>query len=196
MFEVNGTTITISRGDTGSVRFKAKAKRRDTGADYIFGPRDRALFSIKGNNWTVSKICEIINPLLVVTPAARSGGAEPIAAALNKHIFNDAVGDAASGEITLTYSGSWSEDPATYGITVYGTPVNGDEITVTYSRNMFTVTFYNADTDKIAPGGYSWDVRYVINPYYDDDGNIVDGDQVITPNTPMQVQLLTVVGEI
>jgi len=36
----------------------------------------------------------------------------------------------------------------------------------------------------------------VINPYYDEVGNIVDGDQVITPNTPMGVQLLTVVGDI
>ena len=105
----------------------------------------------------------------------------------------------------------------------------------------------NADTDQFAAGGYQWDVRYVINPYYADDppagtwpdyGDLtfpvakgakcmhggtyytaaqaiatseewtpehwnfadfripVDGDQVITPKTPMGATLLNVVGEI
>lgn len=60
----------------------------------------------------------------------------------------------------------------------------------------FVVTFFNADTDKLNPGAYSWDVRYVINPYYDSQGNIIDGDQVITPKQPMELQLLQVVGEV
>lgn len=64
------------------------------------------------------------------------------------------------------------------------------------TNNSFTVTFFNADTDLLTPGGYTWDVRYVINPYYDDAGNIVDGDQVLTPNNPMTMNLLTVVGDI
>lgn len=63
-------------------------------------------------------------------------------------------------------------------------------------NNEFTVTFFNADTDTLMPGSYSWDVRYVIHPYYDESGNIIDGDQVITPNTPMNLTLLTVVGDI
>ena len=175
MFNVNGTTITLSRGDTGSVRLKAKAKRRDTGADFTFGERDRALFTIKGSGQIVKQ------------------RAYPIV------------------------------------------------------NNRFTVVFMNADTDQFSAGQYSWDVRYVINPYYDEDppegpwtpyadltfpvakgtkatheGTYyianqvistsedfdpdhwnfadyripVDGDQVITPNQPMAAQLLTVVGEI
>lgn len=60
----------------------------------------------------------------------------------------------------------------------------------------FEVTFFNSDTDSLAAGSYQWDVRYVINPHYDDNGNIVNGDQVITPKLPMQLQLLQVVGEI
>ena len=51
-------------------------------------------------------------------------------------------------------------------------------------------------TDSLAAGTYQWDVRYVIHPYYDDDGNIVNGDQVITPHQPMEMQLLNVVGEV
>lgn len=63
-------------------------------------------------------------------------------------------------------------------------------------NNEFTVTFYNADTENLAPGSYSWDVRYVINPYYSEDGNIIDGDQIITPNEPMTVTVLQAVGDI
>lgn len=176
MYSVNGTEITLSRGDTGALRIRATAKRRDTGADYVFGERDRAVFSIKAGNGQVVK-------------------------------------------------------QKSYPIV----------------NNMFTVVFFNADTDQLSPGGYSWDVRYVINPYYQDDppegewpdyGDLtfpvakdthcmhegtyyiakqaiqssedfdpdhwyfadfripVDGDQVITPNTPMNMNLLTVVGDI
>jgi hypothetical protein len=62
--------------------------------------------------------------------------------------------------------------------------------------NAFTVQFLNADTDSLAPGSYSWDVRYVINPYYDDSGRMINGDQVITPRAPMSLNLLTVVGDV
>ena len=62
--------------------------------------------------------------------------------------------------------------------------------------NSFTVYFLNADTDALAPGAFSWDVRYIIHPYYDAAGNIVDGDQVITPKTPQTMNLLTVVGDV
>ena len=63
-------------------------------------------------------------------------------------------------------------------------------------NNAFTVYFLNADTDSLSPGAYSWDVRYVIHPYYDASGKMVDGDQVLTPRTPMSMNLLTVVGDI
>lgn len=63
-------------------------------------------------------------------------------------------------------------------------------------NNEFTVYFLNADTDSLSPGPYSWDVRYIINPYYDASGRIVNGDQVITPKEPQTMQLLTVVGDV
>lgn len=65
------------------------------------------------------------------------------------------------------------------------------------TNNVFVVYFLNADTDSLAPGdNYSWDVRYVIHPYYDASGRIVDGDQVITPTRPQSMNLLTVVGDV
>ena len=64
------------------------------------------------------------------------------------------------------------------------------------TNNEFIVYFLNSDTDSLAPGNYLWDVRYIINPYYDASGRIVNGDQVITPKQPMNLQLLTVVGDV
>ena len=63
-------------------------------------------------------------------------------------------------------------------------------------NNEFTVYFLNQDTDSLSPTNYSWDVRYIIHPYYDAAGRIVDGDQVLTPKEPMNMNLLTVVGDV
>ena len=119
MFNVDGYVITLSRGDTGAIKFTA-----DT--EHTFDSIDRALFSIKN----------------------------------------------AVGEMVKQAAFPLDENKA------------------------FVVTFYNSDTDKLAAGSYQWDVRYVIHPYYDAAGNIIDGDQVITPNQPMNLQLLQVVGEV
>ena len=119
MFKVEGTTITLSRGDTGAVRIEAET-------DYTFTSDDRALFTIKDS------------------------------------------------------AGKVVRDKA-YPI---------DE------NNGFNVYFFNEDTDKKELGTFTWDVRFVIHPYYDSAGKIVDGDQVITPNNPMQINLINVVGEI
>lgn len=176
MFSVEETNITISRGDTGAVRMHANVTRRDTGAAYTFGERDRAVFSIKNGQGALvrQKAYPMVN-------------------------------------------------------------------------NAFIVVFTNQDTENLNPGGYTWDIRYVINPYYDTDPPAgtwtdydelqfpvakdtkcmhggtyyiakqdistseewtsahwmctdfrkpVDGDQVITPKLPMNMNMLTVVGEI
>lgn len=119
MFNVDGFTISLSRGDTGSIKFTAQTT-------YTFAAEDRALFSIK-----------------------------------------NAVGDIVKESVFAL-----------------------DE------NKSFVVTFFNADTDNLNPGGYSWDVRYIIHPYYDSTGKIIDGDQVITPKQPQELQLLQVVGEV
>lgn len=119
MFGVEGYVITLSRGDTGAIKFTA-----DT--THTFDSIDRALFSIKN----------------------------------------------AVGEMVKQQAFEIDENKS------------------------FIVSFYNSDTDNLAAGSYSWDVRYIIHPYYDSDGKIIDGDQVITPNQPMELQLLQVVGEV
>lgn len=119
MFGVDGYVITLSRGDTGAIKFTA-----DT--EHEFDSVDRALFSIK------NAIGEMVKQQAYELDANKS----------------------------------------------------------------FVVSFFNSDTDSLAAGTYTWDVRYVIHPYYDASGKIVNGDQVITPKQPMEMQLLQVVGEV
>lgn len=53
-------------------------------------------------------------------------------AEINEETFVAYVDD--SGTYTLTYTSAWSSDPALYGITVTGTPANGDSIVIVYVK--------------------------------------------------------------
>lgn len=66
----------------------------------------------------------------------------------------------------------------------------------TLGNGAFQVDFHNPDTDALATGVYNWDVRYILGPYYDESGRIINGDQVITPQRPQNMELLAVVGEV
>ena len=52
------------------------------------------------------------------------------------------------------------------------------------------VQLHNNDTDELDPGAYTWEVRFVVHPYYDENGQIVDGDIVRTPGIDGQGNLL------
>lgn len=123
MFNVDGYTITLSRGDTGALKVNATATL--AGEAFTFGENDRALFSIKNAN----------------------------------------------GEVIVQKAYQMTD-------------------------NSFVVYFMNADTESLSPGSLSWDVRYIIHPYYDESGKVVNGDQVITPKLPQTMNLLTVVGDV
>ena len=80
--------------------------------------------------------------------------------------FRAEMGD--SGTLTLSYTSSWSEDPADYGITVVGTPENGDSIVVEWVKEIrgtitnatpsaFGVTGWNLFNQT---AGYARVVRY------------------------------------
>lgn len=60
------------------------------------------------------------------TPAAE------ITATINRATFLAAVSESCT--INLYYTTAWSADPATYGVTVSGTPLAGDQITITYVK--------------------------------------------------------------
>ena len=69
---------------------------------------------------------------MTVNAAQREEGQTPITAALDEDAFKAAV--STSQTITLTYTTGWSANPELVGVTVTGTPVNGDEIVIVYVK--------------------------------------------------------------
>lgn len=62
------------------------------------------------------------------------------------------------------------------------------------------VQLHNADTDSLDPGAYTWEMRYIVRPYWDG-GRIVDGNIVRTPGiddkgTPIPMTLKAVQADI
>lgn len=103
-----------------------------------------------------------------------------------------------TGEVTINVTGHTfqADDRALFTVK----DASGSEIikrVYELDGNAFTVAFANSDTDYLAAGQYSWDVRYVINPEYDPEtGEIIDGDGVSTPGSPYALNLLSTVGQI
>ena len=92
---------------------------------------------IRGNMIKTGYVAESLT--MTVTPAEREAGVDPITATIDRDTFVEEV--TSSSTITLTYTTEWSADPATYGITVAGTPISGDVITVVYVKeNRGTIT--------------------------------------------------------
>jgi len=70
----------------------------------------------------------------VTVDAAERPTPDSISATIDDSVFVAYV--QSSGTTTLTYSTSWSADPTLYGITVTGTPIAGDVITVVYVKEV------------------------------------------------------------
>ena len=88
------------------------------------------LSTVRGNRSHVGYIPEALN--MTVTTAPREEGQTPITATLDRDTFVEEA--TSSGTYNFVYTTSWSTDPATYGITVTGTPVSGDQIVVAYTK--------------------------------------------------------------
>ena len=70
---------------------------------------------------------------LTVDAAQREEGVSPITATLDEETFKAAV--STSQTITLTYTTTWSANPELIGVTVTGTPINGDKIVIVYVKS-------------------------------------------------------------
>lgn len=72
--------------------------------------------------------------------------------------------------------------------------------------NRIRIQLRNPETDYLETGDYSWDARVIIDPIYDENGNVVegtgqeaeiiDGGAVSTPRDPMTLHIRTTVGQV
>lgn len=60
----------------------------------------------------------------------------------------------------------------------------------------FVVCFENEDTAKLKPREYVWDVRLAIQATVDENGEVADAEQIITPCPPGIVFVLAAIGEL
>lgn len=109
---------------------------RTSGGEASIADGAAMLSDIKGSMIKTGYVAESIQ--MSVTQADPSSDA-PISATLDHDAFVEAA--SASGTYSFVFSNAWSVDPASYGITVTGTPVAGDQIIVVYVKeNRGTIT--------------------------------------------------------
>ena len=123
---------------------------RTTGGDASLSDGPAKLISILGRSKHTGIVQESIT--MTVTPAQREEGETPITATIDRDTFVAYV--STSGTTTLTYTSSWSADPTNYGVTVTGTPISGDVITIVYVKaDRGTIT--NSDPDTFISTGWN-----------------------------------------
>ena len=151
---------------------------RTSGGEASIADGSAWLSDIRGNMSKSGYSPESLN--MTVTPAAREEGVNPITATIDRETFFDEV--SGSGTMIFAYASGWSNDPATYGITVDGTPIDGDLITVTYVKgNRGTITVATP-TSFVSTGWnlYNHAAGYarVVN-YSDEYGFMIDGTYTV-----------------
>ena len=110
--------------------------QRMTGGDSSVSDGDSWLMRIKGSNVHTGYVAEELDMTV---------DGDGITATIDRDTFVSAV--STSGTTTLTYTTSWSADPATYGVTVTGSPTNGDKIVIVYVKEVRgTITVADPDT--------------------------------------------------
>lgn len=119
---------------------------RTTGGEASLSDGTAKLDAIFGRREHIGYVAEVLN--LTVNAVQRETNQETgeydsaITAVIDRSEFLGYVNDSAT--ITLSYTTAWSADPSLYGLTVTGTPVNGDAIIITYVKeNLGTIVHSN-----------------------------------------------------
>ena len=135
---------------------------------------DAWLLSVKGQSVHRGYSPEVLR--LSVQPMPRSGEEQIITATIDRATFIEYV--TGSTTITLTYTTEWSEDPELYGITVNGTPLAGDQITVVYEREARGVITQSDPQTFVSTGWnlYNHETGYAkVTRYSDVYGYMIEG---------------------
>ena len=150
------TTVPFA-DDLASTRMTQVAGKfivRTTAGTASISDGDAQLLRIQGSNEHPGYIAEVLK--MDVIPMARDDDQDPIEAAIDPEEFKAAV----SGDVDLTfvYATGWNPDPEDYGITVTGTAIAGDIITVHYikeERGTITQAFSEAGDKTFISTGWN-----------------------------------------
>lgn len=109
---------------------------RTTGGDASISDGSAWLVTIGGNSVRSGYIEGSIN--MTVTPVETVPRSNPITAQTDKTTFKNAIREDAN--VVLIYSDSWNITPSTYGVSITGSPYDGDTIVLTYTKESDTST--------------------------------------------------------
>jgi len=132
--------------------------RRTTGGSTPVQTGKAWMSSIRGNRSHVGYIPEVLD--MAVTAAPREQGQDPITAEIDRDTFVAYVESSAT--ISLVYTTSWSANPALYGVTVTGTPVSGDQITISYTKENRGTIIQSSPKTLVATG---WNLAQETSEY-------------------------------
>lgn len=147
---------------------------RTTGGDASLSDGDGKLTKIMGRSTHTGIVEESLT--LTVNAVAREEGEEPITATIDRDTFVAYV--SVSGTTTLEYTDAWSANPSLYGVTVEGTPVDGDEIVIVYVKANRGLITNSAPTRFISTGWnlYNHSAGYArVKKYSDTYGFMIGG---------------------
>ena len=143
---------------------------RTTGGSASVSTGEARLAVVRGNRIHEGFVQEEI------TVDVEAGGTPPITVDFDRDTFVANVN--ASGTYVLTFDTVWDSDPDDYGITVDGTPEDGDKITIVYVKEE-RGTITQSDPQRFVATGYNLynhTVGYAIGKRYSDEyGYIIDG---------------------
>lgn len=116
---------------------------RTSGGDASISDGDASLTTLKGTSqhtgYSAGSLSMAVYPVSIV-PRSETITVSSDSATFKNQIRNDAA-------VTFTYTGSWNVDPASYGVTITGTPESGDSVTATYVKSTDT-TNVSVDADS------------------------------------------------
>lgn len=144
--QIGSVAIAENLQSTQNQRSAGEFIRRTTGGSISMETGDAWLQVIRGRRVRTGYQEETLE--MTVTPVSGSD----IAAVMDEDAFRTAAG----GDLTINfvYSTGWSADPAGYGITVSGTPVAGDQISVVYVAEV-RGTIVQSDPQRFVATGWN-----------------------------------------
>ena len=111
--------------------------------------------------------------------------------------FNVSIprGDTGAFDIHVTGYDFGTDDRALFTIkNGNGKTIRRELLTIT--DNIVSIEFTHDQTKILAAGDYVWDVRWIVEPEYDEDDNLIGGEEIDTPYKDLKFSITGTTGDI
>lgn len=165
--DVEITTVALADNLTSETTQTSSGEfiMRTSGGSASIGDGDAWLQRVIGNSRHDGYVARSLTYSTSPMPREESESGFDVAS-FDEDVFEAYV--SGSGTVVLTYSTDWNEDPALYGMTISGTPIAGDIITIVYVKEVRGTIVVATPSEFVSTGwnlydhanGYARCVRY------------------------------------